>query len=298
MSERNRGLGRGLSALLSESEADHDEAEAREDVKKAAEGASTIPIELIRPNPAQPRRVFNKSDLAELANSIREKGVLQPLLLRPASDGEGYEIVAGERRWRAAQKAGQHSLPAVIRELSDAETLEIAIIENVQRADLSPLEEAEAYRRLMDEFDRTQANVADVVGKSRAHVANTMRLLNLPESVRKLVGEGKLSAGHARALLGAEDPEALAKRAVAENLSVRAVEALARKPGAAAAPKKSGGRSGGNSGKDPDTLALESDVAASLGLEVDIRHADEGGEVRISYKSLEQLDDLCRRLTG
>ncbi len=297
MSKRERGLGRGLSALLSESEAEHDE-ETYEEVKKAAEGASNIPIELIRANPAQPRRLFNESDLADLANSIREKGVLQPLLLRPASDGEGYEIVAGERRWRAAQKAGQHSLPAVIRELSDAETLEIAIIENVQRADLSPLEEAEAYRRLMDEFDRTQANVADVVGKSRAHVANTMRLLNLPESVRKLVGEGKLSAGHARALLGAEAPEALAKKAVAEGLSVRAVEALAKKPAADDAPRKSGGGSRGGSGKDPDTVALESDVAASLGLNVDIRHAGEGGEVRISYKSLEQLDDLCRRLTG
>lgn len=297
MSKRERGLGRGLSALISESEVEHDD-EARQEAKKAAEGASNIPIELIRANPAQPRRIFNESDLTELANSIREKGVLQPLLLRPAGDAEGYEIVAGERRWRAAQKAGQHSLPAVIRELTDAETLEIAIIENVQRADLSPLEEAEAYRRLMDEFDRTQANVADVVGKSRAHVANTMRLLNLPESVRTLVAEGKLSAGHARALLGAEDPEALAKKAVAEGLSVRAVEALAKKPAGESLPKTGGGGSRGGPDKDPDTLALESDVAASLGLDVDIRHAGDGGEVRISYKSLEQLDDLCRRLTG
>jgi len=289
---RNRGLGRGLSALLGEPDAEREA--PSEEAREALEGARAIPIELIRPNPAQPRRAFDEGDLAELADSIRKKGVLQPLLVRPTADGEGFEIVAGERRWRAAQKAGLHAVPVVARRLSDAETLEIAIVENVQRADLGPLEEAEAYRRLMDEFSRTQSNVADVVGKSRAHVANTLRLLKLPREARELVAAGALTAGHARALLSADDPGALARKAAREGLSVRAVETLARAPGTPA--RRRGKRS---PEKDPDTLALESDIADALGLSVDIRHRGEsGGELRLRYQSLEQLDDLCRRLTS
>ena len=287
--QRTRGLGRGLSALLSEPDAEREE--LPKESREILEGARQIPIELIRPNPAQPRRTFDAEDLADLSASIRERGVLQPLLLRPTEDEE-FEIVAGERRWRAAQKAGLHEVPAVIRRLTDAETLEIAIIENVQRADLNPLEEADAYDRLMKDFSRTQAEVADVVGKSRAHVANMLRLLKLPARVRKLLSDGALSAGHARALANADDPEALARRVVKEGLSVRAVEDLARKP-ETAKKKKPASKS-----KDADTAALEADIASALGLSVDIRHKGEAGELRLSYKSLEQLDDLCRRLTA
>ncbi|MBA4801532.1 MAG: ParB/RepB/Spo0J family partition protein [Euryhalocaulis sp.] len=287
--QRTRGLGRGLSALLSEPEAEREE--LPKESREILEGARQIPIELIRPNPAQPRRTFDAEDLADLSASIKERGVLQPLLLRPTEDEE-FEIVAGERRWRAAQKAGLHEVPAVIRRLTDAETLEIAIIENVQRADLNPLEEADAYDRLMKDFSRTQAEVADVVGKSRAHVANMLRLLKLPAPVRKLLSDGALSAGHARALANADNPEALARRVVKEGLSVRAVEDLARKPETAKKKKPA------TKSKDADTAALEADIASALGLSVDIRHKGEAGELRLSYKSLEQLDDLCRRLTA
>jgi len=286
---RTRGLGRGLSALLGEPDAERDEAGPEIE----ALGARGVPIELIQPNPAQPRRRFDPDELSDLARSIKEKGVLQPLLVRPAGDGS-FQIVAGERRWRAAQKAGLHEAPVVIRELSDEETLEIAIIENVQRADLSPMEEAEAYQRLMDQFDRTQSDVAGIVGKSRAHIANTLRLLSLPETVRELVETGQLSAGHARTLIPAEDPAGLARRAIDDGLSVRALEALVRK--GPPRPRKAGSA---GPDKDADTLALESDIAESLGLTVDLRHKGEsGGELRLSYSSLEQLDDLVRRLTG
>jgi ParB family chromosome partitioning protein len=258
-----------------------------------ASGAREIPIELIRPNPSQPRSHFDPGELDELANSLRQKGVLQPILVRPHGDGD-YEIVAGERRWRAAQKAGLAAIPALVRELSDVETLEIALIENIQRADLNPIDEAAAYQSLMSLGDSTQEAVAETVGKSRSHVANTLRLLQLPTKVQTLVRAGRLSAGHARALIGSAEPEALASRIIEQGLNVREAEALARRaeaPGAApaGAPQR---------GKSADTQALERDLSDRLGLKVEITDRNGSGDVRIHYKSLEQLDDLCRRLSG
>jgi ParB family chromosome partitioning protein len=276
MVESRRGLGRGLSALL-------DEVEAPPEGGRAA--MTEIPVEAIKASPSQPRRRFDDAEIEELAASIREKGVLQPILVRPAASGE-YEIVAGERRWRAAVRTGVRTIPALVRSLSDAEVLEIAIVENVQRVDLSPIEEAEGYRALMDRFGRTQAAVAQVVGKSRVHVANALRLLQLPESVKDMVREGRLTAGHARPLIGAPDAERLAAEVAGRGLTVRQAETLAR--GKAAAPRKR---------KDADTAALENDLSEVLGVRVEIRDAGGAGELRIRYASLEQLDDLCRRLT-
>ncbi len=313
MSARTRGLGKGLSALLGEPDPDvasspraapekpgaekPEETQASESgpaQKTGAGGARPVPIELIHPNPDQPRRIFQLEEIEALAASIRQKGVLQPILLRPA-EGETFEIVAGERRWRAAQKAGLHEIPALVRVLNDEETLEIALIENVQRADLTPLEEAEAYRALAEEFGRTQAQIAEMIGKSRPHVANTMRLLDLAPAVRGLLDSGELTAGHARALLGAPDAVSLAQEIVKHGLSVRQAEALARK--GAARPKRKAGF--GPPPKDPDTAALEADLEAQLGLEVALHESGGGkGELRLKYTTLEQLDDLCRRLTG
>jgi ParB family chromosome partitioning protein len=277
MVESRRGLGRGLSALL-------DEVEAPAEAGRA--GVSELPLEAIKANPAQPRRRFDEADIEELAASIREKGVLQPILVRPAVFAGQYEIVAGERRWRAAALAGLRQMPALVRSLSDAEVLEIAIVENVQRVDLSPIEEAEGYRALIDRFSRTQAEVAQVVGKSRVHVANALRLLQLPEPVKAMVREGRLTAGHARPLIGSADAERLANEVADKGLTVRQAETLARaRP---AAPRKR---------KDADTAALENDLSEVLGLVVEIRDAGGAGELRIRYASLEQLDDLCRRLT-
>jgi ParB family transcriptional regulator, chromosome partitioning protein len=277
MVESRRGLGRGLSALL-------DEVEAPAEAGRA--GVSDLPVEAIKANPSQPRRRFDDADIEELAASIREKGVLQPILVRPAMFAGQYEIVAGERRWRAAALAGLRHMPALVRSLSDAEVLEIAIVENVQRVDLSPIEEAEGYRALIDRFGRTQAEVAQVVGKSRVHVANALRLLQLPETVKEMVREGRLTAGHARPLIGSADAERLAIEVADKGLTVRQAETLARaKP---AAPRKR---------KDADTAALENDLSEVLGLQVEIRDAGGAGELRIRYASLEQLDDLCRRLT-
>src|SRR5579883_1142702 len=227
MAEGRRGLGRGLSALL-----DEVDAPAAEGARSA--GATEIPVELVKPNPNQPRRRFDEAELEELAASIREKGVLQPILVRPAMHAGEFEIVAGERRWRAAKRTGVRTIPALVRSLSDAEVLEIAIVENVQRADLSPIEEAEGYRALIDRFGRTQTQVADTVGKSRVHVANALRLLQLPEAVQAMVRDGRLTAGHARPLIGAADAEQLAADVAGRGLTVRQVEALARgKAGAA-----------------------------------------------------------------
>ena len=281
--ENRRGLGRGLSALLGESEA------------SASGGASArdIPIELIRPNPAQPRTEFPEAGLEELAASIRNKGLLQPILVRPAPGApHEYQIVAGERRWRAAQRAGLQAVPAVVRELGDVETLEAALIENLQRSDLGPLEEATAYSALMGLSQTTQDQVAQALGKSRSHVANTLRLLQLSPQVQAMVRSGQLTAGHARAVLSAADPEALAQRIVAEGLNVREAESLARRSAqegakTAARPAR---------GKSADTLALERDLSQKLGLHVQIADKDGTGELRIRYASLEQLDDLCRRL--
>jgi ParB family chromosome partitioning protein len=281
MAEQRRGLGRGLSALLDEAEAPVTEGER-------VAGLSEIPVDLIRPNPNQPRRHFGEAEMEELCQSIREKGVLQPILVRPAGHAGHYEIVAGERRWRAAQRTGVRAIPALVRALSDVEVLEIAIVENVQRADLSPIEEAEGYRALMDRFGRTQAQVAATVGKSRVHIANALRLMQLPEAVQAMLREGRLTAGHARPLIGSPDAERLAEEVAGRGLTVRQAESLAR------------GRSGGGSPRreerDPNTLSLESDLGEALGLTVEIRHAGAAGELRLHYASLEQLDDLCRRL--
>jgi ParB family chromosome partitioning protein len=284
MAEGRRGLGRGLSALL-------DEVEAPAEGGHRAPGVTEIPVEVIKANPDQPRRLFDESELEELAQSIRAKGMLQPILVRPAVFAGEYQIVAGERRWRAAQRAGLRAIPALVRSLSDEEVLEIAIVENVQRTDLSPLEEAEGYRALIDKFGRTQAQVAETVGKSRVHVTNALRLLQLPESVQALVRDGQLSPGHVRPLIGVADAGRLAQEVVGRGLSVRQAETLARGGGAnPATPSRRGG-------KDADTLALESDLAEVLGLPVEIRDAGGTGEVRIRYASLEQLDEVCRRLT-
>jgi ParB family chromosome partitioning protein len=258
-----------------------------------------VPIELLRRNPDQPRKVFAEEDLDELAASIREKGVIQPLLVRPAPDGNHeYEIVAGERRWRAAQRAGLRDLPVVIRKLADGEVLELGIIENVQRVDLNPIEEALAYKALMERFGRTQDAVAEAVGKSRPHIANALRLLTLPEAVQGYVLQGQLSHGHARAIVTASDPVALARQVIDRNLSVRATEALARTSAEAEGRKPKGGPTpSAPRGKDADTVALESDLSEALGLTVQILDADGAGEVRVKYETLEQLDELCRRLS-
>jgi len=288
MAENRRGLGRGLSALLGEAE------EISHAVDPAA-GVREVPIELIHANPDQPRRHFAEAELAELAESIRDKGVLQPVLLRLSKRGEGqYELVAGERRWRAAQRAGLRALPALIRSLGDAEAFEISIIENVQREDLNPIEEARAYWALMGVMQITQEEAARRVGKSRSHVANTLRLSQLPESVQEHLIEGRLTAGHARALLASGDAEALAEKVVAQGLSVRETEALARDKGGDAPRKASGPR---KAPKDADTAALESDLEEALGMNVDVADRGGVGEVRIRYATLEQLDEICRRLT-
>ena len=283
--EGRRGLGRGLSALLGE-------AEAAQAAPGGGSGAREIPIELIARNPDQPRLFFAEAELEELAASIRQRGVLQPILLRPYPGKPGeYQIVAGERRWRAAQRAGLQALPALVRELGDQETLEIALIENLQRADLNALEEAAAYASLLNLSGGTQDELAQAVGKSRSHVANTMRLLQLPGDIQDLVRQGRLSAGHARALIGVPESRALAEEIVEKGLSVREAEALARKSASAPSGPKAAPR------KSADTLALERDLSERLGLLVQIQDKDGRGEVRIRYADLEQLDEVCRRLT-
>jgi ParB family chromosome partitioning protein len=287
MAETRRGLGRGLSALLGE-------AEEIAHAVSPDEGVREIPIELVHANPAQPRRHFAEAELAELELSIRDKGVLQPILVRPSPRTPGaYEIVAGERRWRAGQRAGLASIPALVRNLSDDRAFEIAIVENVQREDLNPLEEAGGYAALVERFGHTQDQVAQAVGKSRSHVANSLRLNQLPEAVREHLMTGRISAGHARALLGAASPETLAEAVVARGLSVRQTEALVR--GGGITPRKGSGPR--KAAKDADTAALESDLEDALGMSVDVADRGGVGEIRIRYASLEQLDELCRRLT-
>ena len=286
MAENRRGLGRGLSALLGEAaEIAH--------AGEPADGVREIPIELIHRNVEQPRQNFPEVEIEELATSIREKGILQPILVRPSPHAGGaYEIVAGERRWRAAQAAGLKTLPALVRELGDLEAFEIAVIENIQREDLNATEEARAYGALMSRAQITQEQVAQRVGTSRSHVANMLRLLQLPAGVLEHLVQGRLSAGHARALLGANDPSALAEVVVARQLSVREAEALVR--GKGPRPKKA---SGPRRAKDADTAALEVDLEDSLGMGVDIADRGGAGEVKIRYGNLEQLDEICRRLT-
>lgn len=296
--KQNR-LGKGLSALIGEVEGVG--LAAPEDASSESATPSSVSdfaVSDIRPNPAQPRRTFSELELEELANSIKQRGVLQPILLRPDPDAPNqYQIVAGERRWRAAQRAGLKTIPAVVREMDELQLLEVGIIENVQREDLNPIEEAEAYGALIKRFGRTQENLAESVGKSRAHIANTMRLLNLGETSREHLRQGRISAGHARAALGAPDPDRVVDMAVTKSMSVRDVEALVKrlKDGGAldAVAKKVN-----QLDKDVDTEALESDLARVLGLRVDIRQGATGGELRIKYGDLEQLDELCRRLTA
>ena len=295
-------LGRGLSALIGEVEAATPPGAApTADSDNAATGAGG-PIEIaltdIRRNPAQPRRTFDDTALQELAASLKMKGILQAILVRPDPKEAGkYQIIAGERRWRAARLAGLTSIPAMIRETDELELLEIGIIENVQRSDLNPVEEAEAYEALMKRFGRTQESLASTVGKSRVHITNTLRLLQLSESAREHLREGRVSAGHARAALGAPDPDALIGLAAEKGLSVREVETRARaaREGGAIETKSSGRAA---EEKDVDTEALEADLSRTLGLDVDIRHSAKGGELRIRYRDLEQLDDVCRRLTA
>ena len=277
--ERPRGLGRGLSALIGD-----EAAPTRGETPKATR---TLPVAFLRPGKFQPRKNFADDALADLAASVKEKGVLTPILVRPLG-ADSYEIVAGERRWRAAQMAKLHDVPVVVRELADAEALEIAIIENVQRADLNVVEEAMAYQELIDRFGRTQEQVAQEVGKSRPHVANTIRLLRLPDSVKALIQEGKLTAGHARTLLSAPDPEAAAWDILSGKMTVRQAEQRT--------PKKA--KPSGKPARDPNITDLESSISNQLGLKVQITHkGDKGGDVRISYASLEQLDEITRRLS-
>lgn len=289
--EKKRGLGRGLSALLGE-----DTAEVATPTQAVENtGTQTIPVEFLHPGRYQPRHVMNQQDLEELASSIKEKGVLQPLLVRPHPDIDGqYEIIAGERRWRASQLAQLHEVPVLIKDLDDQTTLEVALIENLQRQDLSALDEAEGYQRLMDEFSHTQDVLSKAVGKSRSHVANMLRLLGLPDDVKVLLEAGDLSAGHARAILGAEDVSGLAKKVILGGLSVRQTEQLIKS--ASDSPKKPG-KSGSKSAKDSDTKALEQDLTNLLGLKVEISFKAGKGAISVHYDNLEQLDDILHRLT-
>ena len=290
-----RGLGRGLSALMADVNEGHGDEAA--DPKQPDR---IIPIEMISPNPDQPRRTFDPDALEDLAASIREKGIIQPLIVRPSPKSEGqFEIVAGERRWRAAQMAKLHAVPALVREFDDTEVLEVAIIENVQRADLNPVEEAAGYNQLMEKFGHTQERLAVALGKSRSHIANSVRLLTLPEEIQSYVRDGKLSAGHARTLITAEDPVALAKQIIRKGLSVREAEKLAKTEQENIFSGSSKPKTKAAAEKDADTKALEGDLSAGLGMRVSIDHKSgkENGQIVIAYDTLEQLDDLCRILS-
>lgn len=279
-------LGRGLSALFGEENEDYAELDSIRQSK-------TVPIGFVRPNPNQPRRNFDEAKIESLVASVRERGILQPILVRrDPEDPNRFEIVAGERRWRAAQIARIHEIPVIIKELTDAAALEIALVENIQRQDLNALEEAEGYRRLMDEYSHTQEIISKAIGKSRSHIANTLRLLNLPETVRRMLADGDITPGHARALLNTDDPESLARRIIKQGLNVRQTERLVQQQ------KKTGGETGTKSHtpKDPDTIALETDLSGLLGLKVSINFRGAGGELVVHYNTLDQLDDVLRRL--
>jgi ParB family transcriptional regulator, chromosome partitioning protein len=303
---KKMGLGRGLDALLGEVALERSAGKvagggapgAGPVLTPSVEGVSTISVTEIHPNPDQPRRHFAEEALEELAQSLKRHGMIQPILVRP--HGAGYQIVAGERRWRAAQRAQLHQVKAIVRELSDEETLEIALIENIQRQDLNPIEEAEAYRKLCNEFGHSQAELAAIVEKSRSHVANMMRLLELPTLVRELVVEGKLSMGHARALLGSEDAVRLAAVVVKQRLSVRQTEALVKKSNAGSRVKAGTAPRMAGSNNDADIRAVETHLGDLLGLKVSIsqKGGDGAGAVTFEYRSLDQLDMLCQRLTG
>jgi ParB family transcriptional regulator, chromosome partitioning protein len=281
-------LGRGLASLIGDVGADGAPAPER------ARGQRRVPIEFLKANPRNPRRTFAEAELVELAGSIRERGIIQPIVVRTMRGAaDSFEIIAGERRWRAAQRAGLHEVPIIVHEASDSEALELAIIENVQRADLNPLEEGMGYQALADEYKYSQEEIAKIVGKSRSHVANTLRLLKLPETVKVYINAGKLSAGHARALVGLPDPESIAREIVERGLNVRDVESLAQQRAREAGkPKKKHARPA----KDVDTLALEKRLSDALGLAVTINGHGEAGVLQIKYSDLDQLDDVIRRL--
>lgn len=317
LNPKKRGLGRGLDALFGDEEdapspADPESAAAPqgrpEDLTDALQGIqrTTLGIDQLSPNPDQPRKEFRQDSLDELADSISRHGVLQPLLVRPKFDGtDGYEIIAGERRWRACQIARVHTVPVVIHDLGDEQTLELALIENLQREDLNAIDEAHGYQRLIDEFDKTQKELAEELGKSRSHITNSLRLINLPESVQAMIRDGKLSAGHARTLVKADDPEETARQIIEGNLSVRQAEALATQTGASKKQQKPAtgrqspktGKKGGKAKKDVDTLALEEDASNLLGMKVSIDMYDDHGRLTVTFKDLDQLDDLLHRLT-
>ncbi len=281
---KRRALGRGLSALLGDETEDYAQLDRMRNPR-------TVNVDQLRPSPFQPRRRIDEEHLDELAQSIAEKGILQPLLVRRlADDPSTFEIIAGERRWRAAQRAQQHEIPVIVKDFSDTEALEVALIENLQRQDLSPLEEAQGYQRLIDEFSHTQEELSRVVGKSRSHVANMLRLLTLPDSVKDLVDSGTLSAGHARALLTADDPVVLATQVINDGLSVRKTEDLVRDHKGRPTAKRPVAI------KDPNTEALERDLSTLLGLKVEIRFQGGGGSLTLHYHNLEQLDDILLRL--
>ena len=277
-----KGLGRGLSSLMGDTETAQ--------TKNTNVGQETkIPIANLKPSPSQPRRLFNKNSINELADSIKAKGLVQPLVVRPSpSDSNSYEIIAGERRWRAAQIAQLHEVPVVIRNFNDTEALEIAIIENVQRSDLSPIEEAAGYKRLIENHGHTQEDLSAIVGKSRSHIANIIRLLSLPQSIQDMITEGKISSGHARAIMNSAFPEQLAEKIINENLSVRDAENLAKDKKVGIKKLKL---------KDPDTIDLENKISEKLGLAININHkGKKGGSIKIDYKTLDQLEMITQKL--
>ncbi|MCI4679939.1 ParB/RepB/Spo0J family partition protein [Rhodoblastus acidophilus] len=284
--ETKSRLGRGLAALIGDV--------GGADVERAEQRPTKAAIEFLRPNPRNPRQAFKEDDLRDLAESIRERGIVQPIVVRELSGVSNvYEIIAGERRWRAAQIAGLHEVPVVVVEADERQSLELAIIENVQRADLNAIEEAQGYQQLISEFEYSQQDLAKIIGKSRSQVTNTLRLLKLPAQAKQFVVDGLISAGHARALLSVPDPEQVARKIVEEDLTVRDVERLAQtKETGAETPTRTVKE------KDADTLALEKSLTDSLGLSVKIDHRNEAGQVKILYQSMEQLDSLCKRLQG
>ncbi|TRD22781.1 ParB/RepB/Spo0J family partition protein [Palleronia caenipelagi] len=295
--KERRGLGRGLSALMADLEPVAAQPDAVAPAGRSGDRLD-IAIELIEPNPEQPRRSFTESDLEDLTASIRQHGIIQPLIIRRHPErSERFQIVAGERRWRAAQRAALHQVPAIIRDFSDSEVLEVAIIENIQRADLNPIEEANGYRQLMSQFGHTQEKLAEALGKSRSHIANSLRLLKLPVDVLAKIESGELTAGHARALITSDDATELAHQVVSQNLSVRETEQLVRAGKQPAKPRRTAHRP---TEKDADTRALELDLSAHLGLTVRVDHVPETerGKLVISYANLSELDDLCRLLSG
>jgi ParB family transcriptional regulator, chromosome partitioning protein len=285
-------LGRGLASLIGDMGAETNNAAPNAAPSERVRSQRRVPIEFLRPNPRNPRREFAPAQLDELANSIKERGIIQPIAVRPVRGAnDSFEIIAGERRWQAAQRAGLHDVPVVVLDVSDVEALELAIVENVQREDLNPLEEAAGYQALIDEFKYHQDEIAKTVGKSRSHIANMLRLLKLPEFVKSAMRMGKLTAGHARALIGHPEPEKLAQQIIARDLNVRQAEALVRDSGKSTSPEKKPPPK-----KEADTVAMEKRASDALGMDVTIDHRDDNGTVNIKYRSLDQLNDIMKRL--